>query len=558
MSGEYRNRFNHMLPLFLLVLVFLMSSFRSIDRPGLFYDEAFHSTAAIRMLRDDSQSHTEDSKRWWGGVSGIWLAGWRLPIMTMEYAGSLKSYLLAATFRLLGISVSSLRLTTILVGALALLLTYVFTKMVWGDKCAIVASMLFATDPSFIMYTRSDWGIVALAMALKMGSLCCLALWRKGGQRNTVALLGAGLLLGIGVYDKATFVWFVNGLIAFAVVFYLHHENKPTSRQIALGVAAFLVGSSLFWTYNMLNGWETFTLLWDGLGQGTGLSAGFSLDSLATSVVTCLRSLRVLLNSSEFGPTMFGTPVTSLFGVSGTILPLVFISSAILLVLTGFLSSSQQRWKMLVLPILMMLMLVQMIATPFGIGGHHLIMLYPLPHIVVALAAVHISRLARSSLRIRFGLHGVTAAMIGGVLITNLATVGGYWQLERQTGGIGFWSDAVYDLAEVLMKDYKNQPIYTMDWGFNTQLVLLSRGELTPEDTWWRYMDGSLDEHLLMLVSDERSVFLIHSEQWSLFPEALHALDAAAQLSTHLVRVEMKFYQRDGQHLYSIVTFQDD
>jgi len=104
-----------------------------------------------------------------------------------------------------------------------------------------------------------------------------------------------------------------------------------------------------------------------------------------------------------------------------------------------------------------------------GTGTHHVVLLWPFPHLFVAatLAAVPWKRV------------GVTAA--AAVVVANLLTTSLYF-LEFERDGPGqFFSDAITRLSDRLAH-YDDRTIYVTDWGMQNSIALMQRGKLHLEN----------------------------------------------------------------------------
>src|ERR1700722_18364067 len=113
-----------------------------------------------------------------------------------------------------------------LAGLLTILGFYYFTKRIAGIFAASLAVVLLASDPSFLLADTFDWGPVALQHLLLVAG-CCLVV--RGNLR-------AGFFVfGLGLWDKAVFVWPLAGLAAGAVAAYLPeiHRAARNKRRIA-------------------------------------------------------------------------------------------------------------------------------------------------------------------------------------------------------------------------------------------------------------------------------------------------------------------------------------
>ncbi|HEX2922905.1 MAG TPA: glycosyltransferase family 39 protein, partial [Chloroflexota bacterium] len=202
---------------FVLVVYFVSASW-GIENPGIEYDEILFGNAAMGI-----QDH---SFIFWAADVG----GKRLPIMLMSYIGALKAYLFFPIARFVGFDPLSIRLPGILIGALSLLLYTAFARRVVGLRGALLFALLLATDPSYLYHTRLDWGPVVLMLFVKAaGALLFLRWWESNRLRELAA---SGLLLGLGVFDKVNFLWFLIAAVLALLLVYggeLLHRVSPVN-----------------------------------------------------------------------------------------------------------------------------------------------------------------------------------------------------------------------------------------------------------------------------------------------------------------------------------------
>jgi hypothetical protein len=80
----------------------------------------------------------------------------------------------------------------------------------FGKGVALCAAWVVATDPSYIYHVRLDMGPVTLMLFLKMFGLFWLLVFVK--RQRPIHLAVAAFTFGLGIFDKANFLWFVIGL----------------------------------------------------------------------------------------------------------------------------------------------------------------------------------------------------------------------------------------------------------------------------------------------------------------------------------------------------------
>lgn len=528
--------------LFLALFLFVWLATREIDRPGLHYDEALQARPAINLIRADPESAR-------GQFSTIVVRGFPLQVMSMDYIGALKSYLLAPVFLIFGIKVSVLRWAMVLVAVLGLFFSAQFAKEAFGSIAATIGVWLLATDPSLIIFSRTDWGPVAIAFALRGAALFFLMRWwRSGGQR--APLLIASALIGLGIYDKANFFWFVFALIPVGLALWFTSQNRPrlTIKTFALALAAGLMGSLPFWAFNLLYGWRTLHAINIPVNRS-------SFDAILQQVPARTAPLMAMFDGRATDVWMFGYPISPQWGVASTLLwPLTIVAIVLLLII----SLATQRWKLLATPALMALVLLQIYLTPRRVWAHHWIGLYPFPQLLIGLTLAEAGKAAA-----RRNLNRSLVAALGTLVVLlavifNLLVMKGYHQLMREGGGVFPWSDAIYPLAETLKSEYPDRRVQVLAWGISNQLHFLAAGKLPAQDPFRQGSNLSeRAEFLSSLVTDPANVFVLLSDPSSdsVSAGSRAALDEAARRTCAAAKAERHIADRRGQNVYTLIEF---
>jgi len=102
-----------------------------------------------------------------------------------------------------------------------------------------------------------------------------------------------------------------------------------------------------------------------------------------------------------------------------------------------------------------------------GGAAHHAVLLWPLPHLVIAIALAEASQRVRSGKRVLAGVTGLLA--VGNILVMNQ-----YLYQFIRNGAPVTWTDAVYPLAEDLKQSHASQ-LLLPDWGITDALCVLTR-----------------------------------------------------------------------------------
>src|SRR6266852_4358670 len=94
----------------------------------------------------------------------------------------------------------------------------------------------------FILTTCFDWGPVALQHVLLVADL--LLVLKFAVSANPLALFCGFCCFGLGMWDKALFIWMLGGVVvAGLVVFHREVGSRLTWRNVGLAAAGFCVGA---------------------------------------------------------------------------------------------------------------------------------------------------------------------------------------------------------------------------------------------------------------------------------------------------------------------------
>jgi hypothetical protein len=474
-------------------LLFVGLGLAVIRYPGIQNDEALFATPLF-------------APRYW--FSAIRLFRHSIPTMLMSYMGTLKTLLYWPWFHIWPPSAMSIRFPVLLAGAASVWLTFLLARRVSGHTVAAVTALLLATDVSFLLTSCFDWGPVALQHALLVSGVFLLVKFHQDG-RNWALYLGF-YLLGLGLWDKALFVWMLAGLVVAAVsVFPKEIIRHLSLRRLTLSFLCFVLGAFPLVYYNLKHHGETarsnISLSANGIGQKIQ-ELRISLDGsvmlgLVTDDAAHPRSAYTAIERvSAWVHRLSGDHYRNCneyaFLVAVLLLPLLWRTPA--------------RRPMLFAIVFLAATWAQMAFTADAGGSvHHVILLWPFPLFFIAVAFVEISK--------RLGKFGrpllalVIALMAGqNLLIYNTCLAG-----MIRNGTEGYWTDAIYALS-VRLRQCHSSEIDVTAWGMMNSLRLLDHGTLRlnelgsllrqPE---WRDDDRKI---LLAAISDPDRVFVNYTD----------------------------------------------
>ena len=394
-----------------------------------------------------------------------------IPLMVMSYVGSLKSAIWAPIFFLWYPSPASLRVPSVLLAAVTVWLFYKLLLEALGPRTALAGCALLATDTMFLLTARWDWGPVVLQhLCLVLAMLLLHRFWRQPWSRW---LFLGFFVLGLGLWDKAVFSWSLAGLgLAALITFPRQVFQLFTPRRFGLAILAFLVGCLPLVIYNAKYRLVTFSsnakfstdefeyklALLKGTWRGDSLFGSIMRDEWDGPVLEAQDdSQRLLFKINELG----GHPRRNLLW------PLLLLSLAMLPIVWR---TPARKAAIFGLIFCLVTFLLMALTKGAGTGLHHSVLLWPMPHLIMA------SLLAAASARIRFGRPAL-AVLIAAACISNLLLTTTYYTNMLRNGGTSVWSDAIFPLSDALKQERPNR-LCLQDWGFFDNLRMLHQGAL--------------------------------------------------------------------------------
>lgn len=423
--------------------------------------------------------------------------------MVMTYVGALKGQVWRPIFALAGVSAETIRFPALLIGALGVWWFYRLCVRTVGQRAALAGVALLATDSTYLMTVRWDWGPVAFQHLFLIGGL--LGLVRFHQSRRLLFLFLAFFAFGLALWDKALFAWSLAALgVAGLAFFWREIWSHFRVATVITATAGLLLGAYPLIRYNVKNDWVTFRS-----------NARPNTESYWTKV----RLLRHTLNAEAVGApiirewwdgpqrapesmgeravvavsTAFGHPIRNLqellFVAALLALPLVWRTPARRAVLFSLL------W--------MGLTWIQMAMVEMGgTSTHHTILLWPMPILIIA------AGLAWASYRIGHG-RTVLAVAVGLACLWNVIVTNTWYSNLVRFGGVPAWTEAFYPLSDAL-KDEKADHVCLIEWGFQDNLNTFHQGKLPLCIT----EDPTTDEtrkYALAQIANPKIVYVTHA-----------------------------------------------
>lgn len=505
----------------LAVVLFLALSLKNIDLPALYYDEALDVVPAMQLVQGTPVEAVRGA--------GVDIGGRTLPLMVMDYVGTVNTYLAVPLFALLGVSVTSVRLLPVLLAALSLLLGYRLASRLFDWRVAAGATLLLAVDPSYVFFSRMGIHVTSVMTVFALGSLLAVLRWRDDGRKRWLAL--GGLLLGLGLWAKVLFLWWIIALAIMWGATTLSSQLAARSasklspapsqrRTLRLSslltiLAGLLTGALPLIAFNLLSGGTLVSFGRNALVTEHGVN---NLD-VAGNLAAAVQSFIVLLDGRYFW--FMGEQVANRANV-------VAFAAAVAASLILIRRRPQWRGGLLLIGVLIAVIVAESAFTVSGIWATHLYILLPLPQIMIALGAVLLADTLAPRLApwLPWGRAAIVVLLLGALMLASYRTDAAYYAAVERTGGLSRFSDAVYKLAEWLDKRQAG-PVYAVDWGIQKNVQILTQGRVNPielsgyagepPDAFVRRAEKALADH--------SAVFILHSKEDTVYE--LYGLFAA-------------------------------
>jgi hypothetical protein len=297
---------------------------------------------------------------------------------------------------------------------------------------------------------------------------------------------------GLGMWDKALFIWMLGGIVVAAVVVFHHEVGALMTRpNVGLATAGFCVGALPLLAYNVSSGFATFRsnssfVFTDFSTKAMALRSTWDGSSLAAFFVNDPSADHP--REAQGAAEQVSFKVNSLFGehrrnrMEGAFLVALLLAPALWF-------TRARRSVGFCLVTLAVAWFQMAIAKNAGSAAHHVVLLWPIPHMFLAVA------FAEAPLRLRkIGGWVVVAAMLYLTAENLLVTNQYFYQLARY-GPASHWTDAIYELSRSV-GELKPAIVVIDDWGILNQLLLLHRGNLP--------LDFAGDRFLSLAVSEKQ------------------------------------------------------
>jgi len=329
-------------------------------------------------------------------LPGVYLAGRYIPLMEdNDYVGAVELYLQLPFLWVLGNNPVALRMMPIVVSLLGLFAAFAVCRTWFGTPAGLGAAALTAAHPVFVHFTRQGhYKEEIFTVAFFWAGLYFFQRFLRSDKRPALLAMAGGLMFGLGLAHKITFIWYLAGCAVACVVLLrgrIHQVGVSVSKAAA-AFAAFVVGTLPLTLYNVFNGFVTVRLMAERLVTPTPKDNVDNLEYLVNLSVRGKQLLSVIVGGEIWDTEWFGIlegvdilhnwPLYALFCVAAVAVP----------VLCAWNRGGLDRRAVVFLWIVFG---VTFVLSPFTVSYHHpshLLVMYPFPGIAVALLLVALAR----------------------------------------------------------------------------------------------------------------------------------------------------------------------
>lgn len=512
-------------PVWLPIVAFFAMVLVQANLPGLYMDAVNPDFLAAQLVHHSARQPSA------GIPSKIF------PILGSFYHGTQNVYVGLPIFVVFGFSVTSLRITQALFGAILIVALYVTTnRLTHSRRLAFAGALGLATELAFTASFRTQfyivmggatWLFVALAYAIPMDSHPELA------RKRTLL---SGVFAGLACYGYFVLGFFVPGMLLLVA-----WRRREGWRDLPRWLAGFTVGLLPYALGYLslvikLKGLEpTLAFMHYMLGQLHPFNAsGASGNNLAFA----WNMVRLAVTDQGNEAMMFGQPLESTWSWIKYGCLLISLAATTALLMFRLIRRDQRLVR--TLPALLPWSFLG-VASFFGerLWAHHFCVLVPFIYLLGALLLLECLDALRASPRTRKMIIGAALCVCVAFNLVQQATF--HEELAR-TGGTGKMPEALNTLAEEARTSSPQVAYVFPEWGFYTSFSFLTGNRV-------RYVDNA--EARTFTQMRERGYRTFRLAFWNAADEERYRrilVDAGARNVTRRI-----YARRDGQPAFYLL-----
>ena len=463
---------------------------QNLSVPGLYYDEAVFAGMAKDFVTGQIHGqHMPDHET-------IMLSGRPFPLFVQTYLGALKSWMLIPGFQIFGSTFAVLRGSNIFWQLIALLFLMLAARRWFGPGTAIIAGALLALDPTYFFVSTLDWGVAAPSFVCRCACFYFAICWNQ--NRKIWHAFLAGLFAGLGFFNKADFIVFLFAITLAALLCYwrpLLAAIREHSVSVALAFLGFAAGAGPM----LIRIPRMFALTISGPHPNAPGEFGVKLKTLM-SMYDGSHFYR-LMNVGGVFERMYDSVAGTrhFFGVALLIACLAF---------AGVAKSVERRRATTFLILSAVLITLGVFALPDAVRIHHAVLVYPLPHLILAALIVTFWKMRIGREKLDYAIAALIAIVVVDLMAGELHVIHRTEQFIQQIGGRGRWSESLNQFCQEV-SERSDLTIVSLDWGFNEQLIFLTNAPRLSEPFW------EFNQTLPPLPANPDYIYLAHPPEYS-------------------------------------------
>jgi hypothetical protein len=464
-----------------------------------------------------------------------------VPLMAMSYIGALKSFIYWPLSWIFSFSVYFVRLPMVLVGAATVLVFYKWAGTFAGPRSALLAAVLLATDPTFLLTDTFDWGPVALQHLLVVSGCLLIARGR---------LSWGAFLFGLALWNKAIFLWTLTGLVLASLVVCQAAVRAVLAdrRQCGRAALAFVLGALPLLVFNVKQPNSTL-----------GDNAHFSFENFPVKYAVLSSAVNgsglfgyLVALESEENPKEPSSPqgraASWISQHSGRrernlMFEAILLAAAMALLWRRHPGRRAARFAIVCSGVTFLAMAVTRNA---GAGIHHSVLLWPMPQLLVGASF--------GALPWRWLRVGVVALLAG----SNLLVVNQYIVQFERNGTVGSFTDAMNPLAESLAGS--TDTIHIIDWGIFEPVDFLQQGKLHLRQSYLFLIQATPDpgqrREIDAMLADPHALFVGHVPSREAFHGVNEHLETVAREEGYEKEPVRIVADRNGRAVFQVFRFQ--
>jgi len=458
---------------FFPIIIFLILSIIKLLLPGLYMDSVNPDYLAARILNPDKIPA-------WVYPDNALFPDYKYPLLNSLYGGATPAYIGLLVWKIIGHSVFSIRILHLAYGLLIIYLCYKIVH--WMTKKPIIASiitLIICLDPTFLFAWRTQYYLQLFPLITFIPALILLLHQilgiKENGKIKPKLLILSGFLIGFSAWGYFIFALYF-GVLLFLLTYYAWRK-KILWRVFTLFSLSFLTGYLLF-IYAHLSiiinqGFKGYLGSLSAMNSAYGISNHLNVDFWGR-IVHVWNLLTHLFGGDFIAVTMAGeTPYQGIGGVIFTLWALFILAFLSYKIVKNDYYNSELIHKLYtfnkLVALIVFVHLIFGIAIGPSLNYQHFIMLVPMIYLsggiaIYGLYLVIFKHLAKQLSKKVVKITLVTLSLC--LVVTFLNYNSKIYKLLGETGGTGYYSDAINRLSDYVYELPPNAVIAFPQWGY--------------------------------------------------------------------------------------------